>query len=64
MDLGESSEAFTLSFRKVTRAISFVVNYYKRYTIPQDANAQIMIYDASGKLVKTERATQSGSNTN
>jgi hypothetical protein len=30
------------------------------YTIPRGTNAQIMIYDVSGKLVKTERATQSG----
>jgi hypothetical protein len=30
------------------------------YTIPRGANAQIMIYDASGKLAKTMQATQSG----
>ena len=30
-----------------------------RYKIPEGANAQIMIYDASGRLVKTLQATQS-----
>ncbi len=31
-----------------------------RYKIPQGANAQIMIYDAKGSLVKSLRATESG----
>jgi hypothetical protein len=38
----------------------FNQNTIIRYTIPTGANAQIMIYDASGRLVKTLEATQSG----
>lgn len=38
----------------------FNQNTIIRYTVPNGANAQIMIYDASGKLVRTLQATQSG----
>jgi len=38
----------------------FNQNTIIRYTIPAGANAQIMIYDAAGRLVKTLQATESG----
>jgi hypothetical protein len=38
----------------------FNQNTIIRYTVPAGANAQIMIYDATGRLIKTLQATQSG----
>jgi hypothetical protein len=38
----------------------FNQNTIIRYTLPAGTNAQIMIYDATGRLVKTLQATESG----